>query len=363
MQIMSMQKLSAIVVDYRTPDLTKTYVRSSENNFDIIRLILAFIVFFVHSYDLSHSNDLESLTYFLSSKVAVESFFVISGFLIIMSYERSKTLSSYARKRIRRIYPAYMASLFFFAILLPIIECTSYGVYTSLSYMKYLAVNAVFLNFITPSIPGVFENNLIPAVNGAMWTIKIEVMFYVCVPVVAWLCKRSRPALILLLLYIIGFSYSVLMKNLNWTHAAILAKQLPGQLQFFASGMALYYFYDKIMASGRLCLGVVILGFSLHYTGVSDILYPASLALVLCFFAFCLPAINLSKIGDLSYGVYIVHFPILQALISLGMFRYSGWGGLLVAIVLVIFGGYLMWHLVEKRFLFKNSHYLAKPSQ
>ncbi len=43
----------------------------------------------------------------LSSGMAVKGFFVLSGFLIFMSFERSTSLSSYAMKRIRRIYPAY----------------------------------------------------------------------------------------------------------------------------------------------------------------------------------------------------------------------------------------------------------------
>jgi peptidoglycan/LPS O-acetylase OafA/YrhL len=329
----------------------------AENNFDVIRLVLAFIVFLVHSYELSHSSDLKPITYFLSSKVAVEAFFVISGFLITMSYARSKSLLSYAQKRIRRIYPAYTVSLLFFAVMLPLILCLPYDVYASLGYIKYLAVNAVFLNFITPSIPGVFENNLIPAINGALWTIKIEVMFYVCVPIVVWMCRKSRPIFVLAILYTMGFLYLALMKNFGWT---ILAKQLPGQLQFFVAGMLIYYFYEEIVSSRWLCLAILVLGFLLYYVGAIDILYPVSLALTIFILAFRFPVINLTKIGDLSYGVYIIHFPIVQTLISLGLFKFSGYIGLLVATIFVISGAFLMWHFVEKRFLFKSSYYLLK---
>jgi hypothetical protein len=46
----------------------------AQNNFDVIRLILAFIVFLVHSHVLSQSDDLKPIVLLLSSKVAVEAF-------------------------------------------------------------------------------------------------------------------------------------------------------------------------------------------------------------------------------------------------------------------------------------------------
>lgn len=84
----------------------------------------------------------------------------------------------------------------------------------------------IFLNFISPSIPGVFESNLI---YGALWTIKIEVMFYISIPLIAWACSKTRPLVIFVTLNIAGFLYSDIMRSLGWS---ILATQLPGQLQF-----------------------------------------------------------------------------------------------------------------------------------
>jgi peptidoglycan/LPS O-acetylase OafA/YrhL len=332
---------------------------STQNNFDVIRLILAFTVFLAHSHELSQSSDLKPLILLLSSKVAVEAFFVISGFLIIMSYEKSVSLSNYARKRVRRIYPAYIVSLVFFATILPFIEEAPARTYISFDYFKYLIFNAIFLNFISPSLPGVFETNPIQAINGALWTIKIEVMFYMCIPLIAWMCRKTHPGVILAALYVMGVTYSNISESLGWN---TLAKQLPGQLQFFAAGMGVYYLYDRIIKFRWHCLVAVIAGFLLHYMRLSDFLYPISLALTIYFFAFRVPTINLSRIGDLSYGVYIVHFPILQTLISFGMFDKSGWKGLLLASFLVLSGAFLMWHLVEKRFLFNSSHYLLRNS-
>ena len=68
---------------------------------------------------------------------------------------------------------------------------------------------------------------------------------------------------------------------------------------------------------------------------------------------------NFGKYGDFSYGVYIVHFPILQILIAVGIFDANPLGALVFASVLVMMAAYLLWHMVEKPFLIKSSHYLA----
>jgi peptidoglycan/LPS O-acetylase OafA/YrhL len=66
---------------------------------------------------------------------------------------------------------------------------------------------------------------------------------------------------------------------------------------------------------------------------------------------------NFSKYGDFSYGVYIVHFPIVQVLVALGLAAMNPAIFLIVGLLLIGLAGFLMWHLVEKRFLKKSSHY------
>ena len=77
------------------------------------------------------------------------------------------------------------------------------------------------------------------------------------------------------------------------------------------------------------------------------------------FFGLFLYVGNIGRFGDFSYGVYILHFPIIQLLVQSDWFGESAWYFLLAVILITATGAIAMWHLVEKWFLFRSSHYLA----
>jgi peptidoglycan/LPS O-acetylase OafA/YrhL len=91
----------------KIPWKPSTSPRLTTNNFDLLRLLFAATVCLVHAHTLSGYQSLSWIPTLLSSDIAVQAFFVVSGFLIFMSYERSSSLASYTSKRVRRIYPAY----------------------------------------------------------------------------------------------------------------------------------------------------------------------------------------------------------------------------------------------------------------
>lgn len=185
--------------------------RLTRNNFDLLRLLFAVTVLLVHSYGLSGFRQLSIFTDFLSSTVAVKAFFVVSGFLIFMSYERSSSIASYAKKRFRRIYPAYFTVVMLCAIGLIIVSSKSAGDYFSFDWIKYIYTNLAFLNFLQPTLPGVFDSNKISAVNGALWTLKIEAMFYLTVPFFVFLFRRFSHFLIIIFFYFSSITYAEIM--------------------------------------------------------------------------------------------------------------------------------------------------------
>jgi peptidoglycan/LPS O-acetylase OafA/YrhL len=338
--------------------------RLRQNNFDLLRFLFAFVVFLVHSHVLSGQESLSFLSRLLSTDIAVKSFFVVSGFLIFMSYENSSSAKSYFNKRVRRIYPAYLSIVIICALLGIIFTALPWKEYLSLPTLKYIAANLVFLNFLQPDLPGLFEHNPLQAVNGALWTLKIEVLFYLIVPLVVLAFRKAGRLPVLLTLYICSVIYSLIMNDLaSKTSAGFyleLQRQLPGQLAFFIAGAAGYYYFQYLARYKVWLVVLAVAGFAFQAWLPWTALQPVVLGVLVVYFACVFPYLgNFGKYGDFSYGIYIVHFPILQTLISYGLFRESPWVMLVVAGSSVLTVAFLFWHFIEKPFLRKSSHYVA----
>lgn len=340
--------------------------RLTENNFDLLRLLFAGTVLLVHSYELSGFQQLAVIASVLSSAVAVKAFFVVSGFLIFMSFERSATITSYAKKRFRRIYPAYFTVVILCAISLIAVSSKNIGGYFSFAWVKYVFANLAFLNFLQPTLPGVFDSNKLAAVNGALWTLKIEVLFYLTVPLLVLLFRKFAHLPILILVYCSSVAYAGLLAvAAERTGSGIyveLGRQLPGQLSYFMAGAFFYYFLPLFERHIGYFLVAAVSVLSANVFFPLPILEPFALATVVIFFGLFLYIGNFGKYGDFSYGVYILHFPAIQLLLYSGWFRESPWHFLMAVILITTGGAFAMWHFVEKWFLFRKSHYVTATS-
>lgn len=336
------------------------------NNFDLLRLLLAATVCIVHAQELSGFMALGAVTTLLSSSVAVKSFFVISGFLIFMSHDRSRSFATYFSKRIRRLYPAYFTVVMLCAFGLFFFSKHSAEDYFSTQWLKYVAVNLAFLNFLQPSLPGVFDGNRLSAVNGALWTLKIEVLFYITVPLFALIFRKAGHLKVITLTYVLSLAYTEIMNTLaQHTGSGAfseLSRQLPGQLTYFMTGAFFYHFLPLFKKWPWHFLAVAAFVLAINQVFPLQFLEPLALGTVVIFFSLYRNWGNFGKHGDFSYGVYIVHFPIVQMLLALGWPHDKPWHFLGCVLVLTGLGAFAMWHLVEKRFLLRNSHYLAATS-
>ncbi len=336
--------------------------RLARNNFDLLRFLFAFTVFLVHTHVLSGRAELALFSELLSSDLAVKAFFVVSGLLVFMSYENSANAKVYFEKRIRRIYPAYFAVVVGCALLLFVASSAEPARYFGGDWLRYLAMNLAFANFLQPTLPGVFGGNRFAEINGALWTLKIEVMFYAIVPVLAWLCLRLGRIPVLLAFAAGSVAYAATMEALARSTGTelyvFLARQLPGQLSYFLAGAFFYYYLETFERHLGWFAAAAIACFVLHRWYGFSALEPIWLATFVAFFGFFAHVGNFGRFGDFSYGIYILHFPIVQTLISLGMFARSPWLGVATSAVLVLGAAVLMWKLVEKPFLRRTSHYV-----
>ncbi|SFV58127.1 Acetyltransferase [hydrothermal vent metagenome] len=332
------------------------------NNFDLLRLILSIIVVIVHTAELSQIEAMARFSRYFSSVIAVDSFFIVSGFLIFMSFDNSSSLYSFAIKRVRRIAPAYSVVILLSSLILFFVSTQSFDSYFNIEFIRYIFFNLITLNFLQPTINGLFADNHIQAINGALWTIKIEVSFYIIVPIIGYLLHKTNKLFLLTTIYTLSISYSLILFWLYQTSSLEiylkLEKQIFGQLAFFVSGALIYYFYDTFKKRSIYLLIISIIILWVHHFIINIyFLYPIALAISIIYFATQFKYLgDFGKYGDISFGIYIWHFPIIQVFVHYHLFD-NLLLGLILLIISLLTISLLSWHFIEKRFLYTTSHY------
>ncbi len=298
------------------------------NNFTLLRLSLALMVVLGHAKLLSGTAS--PAFPFNFADAAVDSFFVVSGFLITGSYERCPGLFAFYMRRIFRLYPMYvfvvLAQASAMLALLPD------GPFSEpRATLRYIAANAVMANFLQYDIGGVLDGLRNPGINPSLWTLKIEIGFYCIVPLLHAATRRLGWRF-LLAVFILSVIYSAGLRHLGEIR---LAKQLPGQLQFFVTGMALYRYggWGRVRPWISAAIIAVLLASWTLWHPIPDGIAPLLAGAFVYSFALDTPPVPLRT--DLSYSVYLLHGPLLQILILLGLFKdNSVWIGGIVCAVL-----------------------------
>ncbi|MBS1823170.1 MAG: acyltransferase [Acidobacteria bacterium] len=335
------------------------------NNFDIIRLALSVLVIFSHSYPLGIGSEVREPIVLLThgqvtaGHVAVDLFFIISGFLITASYERSKSGWSYMKKRIARIYPGFIVTMLLCALVVVPLSGGRLEGATLAARVKDFVVQTVQLREFHSV--GAFAANPTPgAVNGSMWSIPYEFWCYIGVLLLGLAgLLRSRRAVVGIFLF--SIVVSLLFAHYRWTPGGKILGRILGYPPFWArllpmymSGIVFYRLRDRLVLKGRwialACAGLVLAAvLPLGWT----LLFPiagAYLVLVLAYH----PAIRFhgwNRFGDFSYGTYLYAFPIEQLIVRWIGHPLTPFHLFALATPPTLLCAVLSWHLVEKRFL------------
>ena len=296
----------------------------SKNNIGLLRYILASGVIAGHYYVLS-GRELSPL---IQLSDLVGGFFAISGFLIYKSYKSRNSLAAYISHRARRILPQYMFVVIISALLLACFSSLAPAEYfTSTGFYKYLGANLTFLNFLHPTLPGVFTDNPITAVNGSLWTMKVEWLLYLSMPAAVWLTDRyrNRRFTILAAVYASAIFYRLTMEYIYSRTGneiyRILARQVFYQMAYFYSGAAIYIAYDRFCRHkwSITSVAVILYVLSIFNYPMQLICRPAALAVILS------TAGTTGRWGawtgrndNISYDMYLMHFPVIQVAVQLG---------------------------------------------
>lgn len=321
----------------------------AKNNFDFIRVLLAFIVFVGHLGYLSASEDLVFLKH-SPVEVAVFTFFIVSGFLIARSYERTSTLKKYIMKRLKRILPGYWLVVVLCTVLLSLVSTVSFAEYfSSPQTHKYLFWNSIFMNFMAPNLPGVFGNG---AVNGALWTLKIEMCFYFLVPVLFLFFGKNNKyrSISLIVFYFLSLAYLNYFEHIGKVE---ISRQIPGALCYFIGGMLIYFNFDKFIKHKNILFMIAFVTVWIDLILKIKLFSPIMISIIVLYITYSFKFLNnFGKYGDFTYGIYIFHFPIIRVFATLGLFaNYNPYFMGVICMLTVIGVGVASWHLYEKKFL------------
>lgn len=224
--------------------------------------------------------------------VGVQLFFAISGFVILMTLRNAKAPMDFVVSRFSRLYPTYWACLLLTAALLLLFPLPQHAVTGPQVAGNLLMFHGLF---------GVVD------VNGAYWTLKVELIFYA----------------LMLLLWTFGLLKRPLLPVIVWLAGALASRfveapwlvQLFGLLDWipwFAIGIAVYVFAGK---HDDYKLTPVVLLLSAVAIAKSDGVWLVGLAALVTALMYAAAVGKLkgagSKVllflGAISYPLYLLH--------------------------------------------------------
>lgn len=325
------------------------------DNLLIIRIIAASLVIYGHAPAISpniKNTDIFVLLGFkyYSGTIAVNLFFLISGFLVTGSLLRQKgNILNFFKLRAIRVIPAFLVNLIILALFIgPIAtDLTINEYFKNPETWKYITKNMKFSADMAWHLPGVMQTEQVSSinesvVNGSIWSIPAEVRMYFLLGIIGlsglFSTKTIATCTTILLLAIGLFSPQYLPLHQSWLE--------PGM--YFGIGILIFLHRASIHISPLMAISFIVLSFiTRHSPG-----YPITFALTLSSLTFTLAYIKpctqwLEKYGDPSYGIYLWGWPcqqfiahtIPQANLALHT---------ILSILLSMLFGYASWHLIEK---------------
>lgn len=348
---------------------------------DILRGLAALLVLFYHVIALRPWPDfpMEGLAKLpRMGWIGVDLFLVISGFVIAYTALNSHAQRSQGRswrqtfmlRRLRRIAPLYLVTIGVF-ILFVSPGMLQHGWATVMHVGTHLA----FVHNLSSEYHG--------SLNAPNWSVGLEMQFYVLMALITpWLARNSPLKIYLLLATIaLGWRYASTLVLPPGAASPIVqfiySSQLPGTLDEFASGIVL----AKLLRDGKLsftwrkyaiCTLMALLLLTVAWRKVppETVYWNQTAAIVfartlLCAgFALCVTCAILwpfragvwsrpfRYLGELSYGIYLWHFPVLLTLIE--RTQLQGWPFLLATVGASVVLAALSWHSFEKLLMRPN---------
>ncbi len=328
--------------------------------FDTLRLLAAALVLLSHAFSLTDSAEPVSRLsdgQTAAGPLGVAVFFVISGFLISASFERSHSIPDFVAKRALRIMPGLICVVLLTA-------CVFGPLLSSLgaeSYFRHPEFHRYFLNIVFKSentLPAVFLANPHHEVNGSLWTLKYEVLCYCAIAMLLSLkLTESLNIRILMVLAVAGALAQQLHALERIEHIEnglyrVLLTNVGNMIvlfSYFAVGASIYLGRHRLPLNIGLAIGLAAITLVGSALGVLSLLLPFAIGyLVIVFGLMKLRFAARVTRGDYSYGLYVWAFPVQQTIIQLLPDYASWWVNIALALPVTLMFAAASWHCIER---------------
>lgn len=316
-----------------------------------MRLLFAALVLFSHSFELVDGDrSHEPLTRLLGTlslgEVGVAGFFLISGYLIIQSLDRSASIQSYLRKRVLRIYPAFIAAFAVCIFIVGPLAGANPFEQSNLDWLQQI-LHCALLDM--PQLPNAFDGLHQPLLNGSMWTIPYEFRCYILIAAAGYFLLRHRAVLLALAVVLLALSPFHFEHRFAIQHFGNLADDIQ-LTAIFLWGAVFYAFRKEIVyRTGWAALAGIALLACLFNLTTATLAVPTLGAYFLFWLAFSptlLWAHDVDRNVDISYGLYLYAWPVQNLLIR-WVPGITALEVLAISAVVAVILGSLSWLLIE----------------
>ena len=339
------------------------------NNFDLIRLFAAIQVLILHvfvHFNLYGINPVLDFFFdnILSYFPGVPIFFFISGFLIFWSFDRNfKDVKKFYLNRILRIYPALWVCFLFTLFVLFSYSQVNLNSFLNLKFLVWIGAQLTFFQFWTPDI---LKNFGLGNPNGVLGTISVELQFYLIIPLIYKMIKKSKIYLLLIIFTSLLINY---FAKTSFNHESFMYKIASvcifSYLFYFCLGIAAFIYFHKFkfyLENYFSTILAVYVGFFVIFSHIlraySPSYWPNIVETIAYLLLCCVTvsfAFNFSGLSqkilrnvDLSYGIYIYHGVLLNIFIVNRLFSYAY---LILFMSISVLLACFSWFFVEKYFI------------
>lgn len=290
-------------------------------NLQGMKFLAAILVICSHAYPIVTGNMLKEPLYRVThgqlslGGLAVGVFFLAAGFFIAASVEKKATATAYFGARCKRIFPLLWLVVFLSILWGAFITSCSLKEYMTNPQTWSYALNGLLIP--VHNLPGVFEHvAYLPTVNGALWTLPVEFLCYIgCFLSYKWkLLREDRFAICMVPIAVAA----IMLLFVQGKYPFLMQTGRPVIL--FAIGMGFWVFRKKITLSLRFFIPLFVIFFLMLFVNMANLamflIFPY-LCMFIWFYAKQIPEV-ISRMGDLSYGIYLCGFPIQQSIVYFG---------------------------------------------